>query len=81
MFYDELRCDFYTVEDTREILLMGDFNGRTGTKFGDRVVGRHREVQINDNGKTLVDFCNPNILKITSGFFRHKNIHIYTWTQ
>lgn len=57
------------VEDTRKVIIVSDFNGRTG------------EEHINENGERLVELYNKNKLKIMNGFLRHKNIHKYTWTQ
>lgn len=49
VFYDSLQAALDTVEDTREIILMGDLNGRTGSKTEDKIVGRYGEDHINDS--------------------------------
>jgi hypothetical protein len=36
---------------------------------------------LNKNGKTLRNFATFNKLKVTNTFFRHKDIHKYTWTS
>jgi len=33
----------------------------------------------NHNGAALRDFCAFNKLKITNSFYRHKDIHKFTW--
>jgi len=34
---------------------------------------------MNHNGAVLRDFCAFNKLKITNSFYRHKDIHKFTW--
>lgn len=80
-FYEELQAALDNVGDNREIIMLGDFNARVGCKIGDKVVGKFGEIQRNDNGEKLIDLCTQNNLKITNGFFEHKHIHRYTWTQ
>jgi len=72
-----------TVEigNSREILIAGDFNSRTGKKINDLAVGPFGEEVINDNGDKLIDTCEQNSLKILNGYFKHKRIHQYTWHQ
>lgn len=71
------------VGNTREVIMLGDFNGHTGNKIDDKVVGPFGEsnAKINDNGIRLIDLCTQNELKITNGFYKHKWIHKYTWEQ
>jgi len=65
----------------REMILLGDFNGHTGTKVNNQVVGSYGETRINDSGEHLIDLCESHNLRITSGYFKHKRIHKYTWEQ
>ncbi|XP_044757060.1 uncharacterized protein LOC123315437 [Coccinella septempunctata] len=60
---------------------MGDLNARTGSKDNDTIVGKYGEQITNTNGQRLVDLCHGLSLKIMNGFFPHKNIHKFTWTQ
>jgi len=69
------------IGNSREILIAGDFNSRTGKKINDLVVGPFVVVVINDNGDKLIDICGQNSLKILNGYFKHKRIHQYTWHQ
>jgi len=70
-----------TISNRKEILLLGDFNGHTGSKTNDVIVGPHGENDVNDNGERLIDVCQQHSLRIQNGFYKHKDIHKYTWTQ
>ena len=62
----------------RQLILMGDMNGRTGWKTGDTVVGNFGEDMVNDNGERLIELCTQTSLKIWNGFLTIKiyiNIH------
>ena len=80
-FCEKLNETLINIGTTREIILLGDFNGHTGTKVNDQVVGPYGETRINDNGESLVHLCESYNLRITSGYFKHKMIHKYTWEQ
>ena len=60
---------------------MGDFNGQTGTKVNNQVVGPCGETRINDFWECFIDLCESHNLRITNGYFRHKLMHKYTWEQ
>lgn len=77
-FYEKLNEILVNIGTTREIILLGDFNGRTGIKVN-QAVGRHGETRINDNGERLTDLCESHTLRITNGYFEHKMMHKYTW--
>ncbi|XP_043485867.1 craniofacial development protein 2-like [Polistes fuscatus] len=80
-FYEQLNDEIVKVGNTREIILLGDLNGRTGNKKQDDVVGRYGEEMLNDNGTKIINMCKQNNLRIMSGFFQHRCIHKYTRTQ
>ena len=80
-FYGKLQETIDEIGQNRQILMMGDFNGRTGSKKQDPVVGEFGEGIINDSGERLIEFCTNNELRINNGFYQHKEIHKYTWTQ
>jgi len=61
------------------IILVGDFNGRIGNQPIPEYIGPYGEKATNHNGATLKDFCAFNKLKITNSFYRHKDIHKFTW--
>lgn len=80
-FFCRLNSVIQSVGNNREIILLGDFNSRTGSQRSHPVVGPFGEDRSNDNGNRLIDTCQINELKITNGFFKHKLIHKYTWIQ
>jgi len=45
------------IGNSKEILIAGDFNSRTGEKINNHVVGLFGEEVINDNGDKLIDAC------------------------
>jgi len=80
-FYKKLNEMLVNIGTTREIILLGDYNGHTDTKVNNQVVGLYGETRINDNGEHLIDLCESHILRITNGYFKHKRIHKYMWEQ
>lgn len=60
---------------------MGDFNGRVGSRKRDMTIKNFGKTTINDNEERLIEFCQNNNIKITNSFYKHKEIHKYTWTQ
>ncbi|MBN1009258.1 hypothetical protein JW499_21765, partial [Amphritea sp. ZJ14W] len=81
-FYNALSDVVVRVKDKDSVLLMGDFNARIGnrTEGYEKVMGKFGEdMEANRNGKQLLDFCASMGLVITNSFFKHKNIHRYTW--
>lgn len=65
----------------QEVVVLGKFNGRTGSQENDTVVGKHGELVINENGRRLTDFCNSNEYRITNGFYAHTEINKFMWIQ
>ena len=80
-FFANLNKEIVKSGNGRQLILMGDMNGRTGRKTGDIIVANFGEDTINDNGERLIELCTQTSLKIWNGFFNHKNIHKYTWEQ
>jgi len=60
------------------IILAGDFNGRTGNQPIPECIGMYGEQVTNHNGAAMRDFCAFNKLKINS-FYTYKDIHKFTW--
>jgi hypothetical protein len=40
---------------------------------------KYREATLNSDGRKVIDFCKFNNLKIINTFFKHKEIHKFTW--
>lgn len=80
--YSELEATMRTVKNRDELIVLGDFNAKTG--------GSHEEYHqnmgpfgkgkcTNSNGKELLDFANRHDLTLSNTLFRHKAAHIATW--
>ena len=54
-------------------------NARVRNNRVANIVGTNGEATPNSNGRTLIDFCTFNNLKIMNTFFKHKEIHKFTW--
>jgi len=67
------------IPKNENIILAGDFNGRIGNQPIPECIGTYGEQVTNHNGAALRDFCAFNKLKITNSFYRHKDIHKFTW--
>ena len=80
-FYNKLRLITDNIISRKEIGIIGDLNARTGSKRNDAAVGPHGELVANDNGGRVIEYCEQYGLRIMNGFFQHRNVHRYTWTQ
>ena len=80
-YWNTLRDVLEEIPRRKEILIMGDLNARTGIQQHSKIVGQFGESIKNDNGDRLIDICEQFELRINNGFFEHKKIHKYTWTQ
>ena len=70
--YEKLNEMLVNIGMTRELILLEDFNGSTGSKVNNQVVGRYGETRINDSGERLIYLCEKHNLRITNGYFKHK---------
>ena len=61
------------------VIIAGDANARVGKTPIPNLIGPNGEDTINRNGKHLRDWCSFNNMRITNTFFRHKEIHKFTW--
>jgi hypothetical protein len=59
--------------------MMGDLNSRIGNTKITKIVGTNGEPTVNNNGKKLIDFCTLNNMRIMNSFFKHRDIHEFTW--
>jgi hypothetical protein len=57
-------------------VVAGDLNVRTGNKPVLDITGNNGKDVLNSNGKSLIDLCAFNKLRITNTYFRHKDIHL-----
>ena len=79
-FYEQINDEIRKIGTSREIIVLGDLNGRVG-KNTNNIAGPYGEDNVNDNGNRIITFCDNNNLKILNGFYQHKDTHKYTWTQ
>jgi len=70
-FFANLNKEIVKSGSGRQLILMGDMNGRTGRKTADTVVGNFGEDMVNDNSERLIELCKQTSLKIRNGFFNH----------
>lgn len=80
-FFEQLNDEVLKVGAAREVILIGDLNGRTGHRVGCKIVGPFGEDVLNDNGSRIIEVCEQNELKILNGFYQHRDIHKFTWVQ
>ncbi|XP_044766969.1 craniofacial development protein 2-like [Coccinella septempunctata] len=80
-FYGKLTNVLTNIENTKEVIILGDLNGRTGKEDNSDVVGKYGESATNNNGMRLRYLCESMNLKIMNGYFAHKHIHKFTSIQ
>jgi len=80
-FYNDLQRAVDKVAVRDMLIILGDFNARTGRMFQlwPNVLGQHGVGQVNGNGLKLLSFCASNDLSVSNTFFMHKSAHKYTW--
>jgi hypothetical protein len=66
-FFAMLSEEIVKSSSGRQLILMGDINGRTGRKTGDPVVGNFGEDIVKDNGERLIELYTQTSLKIWNG--------------
>ena len=64
-----------------KVVVMGDLNSRVGNNVArwEAVIGNQGEDVEDDNGRRLLNFSAENGFKVLSTFYKHKEIHKYTW--
>jgi hypothetical protein len=80
-FYNQLQDVIDKFNKNDKVIISGDLNARIGTETTNDLIGPHGEVELNDGGEYLWEFCAYNKLRITNSFFRHKDIHKFTWAE
>ncbi|PSN40356.1 Craniofacial development protein 2 [Blattella germanica] len=81
IFYQNLQEVLDKTNKNDIIMLAGDLNARVGNVPIQNVVGTNGEITKNINGNRLIDFASYNELKILNTFFKHKDIHKFTWRE
>ena len=87
---EEIRDQFYELLDQtyrkvnkskNEVIVMGDFNAKTGSGFKEfpENIGRYGKGEINSSGRKLLEFARKNNLILTNTVFNHKLAHRTTW--
>lgn len=89
-FFDTLNREIRQIGNNREIVILNDMNRKIGKTEKKKIIGLFGEETINDNDERLnSDTTNrywwtPPVsyqLRITNGYFKHKDIYKYTCTQ
>lgn len=50
-FYNELTKEMDSISNRKQIVLLGDFNGRVGSSQNSNAIGPFGEGTVNDNGE------------------------------
>ncbi|XP_072377962.1 uncharacterized protein [Diabrotica undecimpunctata] len=80
-FFEKLNDIITNIGKSRELIILGDLNSRVGQRINSKVIGPYGEINLNDNGERLIQVCQSHTLRIMNGFYKHKDIHKYTWVQ
>ena len=63
----------------RQVVIMGDFNGRIGCNEINGITGKYGNHETNRNGRSFVEFCEKRKLVANNTFLSIKKIKNYTW--
>ena len=80
-FLKEVKVAFGKPTSSVSLVLLGDFNAHVGIDNATwkGVTGQHGDLDINKNGRCLLQFCATNGMSIMNTFVQHKRIYKYTW--
>ena len=62
------------------VIILGDFNARLGRQVG-QITGALQDVQTNDNGERLLEFCEEYLLRVPSTFEHLHSGQQHTWVH
>ncbi len=80
-FYQQLDSEINKVSNRHVLLVVGDFNAKTGSGWRDfpEVVGHFGKGHVNSNGQQLLECMKTNDMILTNTLFRHKLSQVTTW--
>jgi len=80
-FYEQLDAEINKVANRHCLVVVGDFNAKTGSGWKDfpEVMGKFGKGLVNSNGLALLECMKSNSLVLTNTLFRHKLSHVTTW--
>jgi len=81
-FYNQLSAATQSVPPHDILTIIGDFNAVSSSRISDcdsGVVGPYGSGIPNDNSDRLWTYCGMHNLTILGSWFRHLNIHRWTW--
>ena len=80
-YYVMLRSILMQIPRSDKFIVLGNFNGRTGSDFTiwGNVMGKQHVGNINSNGHRLLSLCSEFGLFVTNTLFQLKHIHRTTW--
>jgi hypothetical protein len=78
-FGEQLQTIYDVVNKNYCILMLGDVNTQNGNTKMIKIIGTNAESTFNNNETKLTDFCTFNNISIMNSFFKHKDIHKFTW--
>ena len=82
-FYSQLKGTLRNIPSTDKLLLIGDFNSRTGRE-NDKwpsALDKYGIGKCNSNGELLLALCTEFDLIVTNTMFKQKDAHKTTWTH
>ena len=83
-FYSDIYKASKTSQNHQKLIIAGDFNATTGVaKHKSNFDGKKivTDIDFNDNGMRLKQFCRTHALNISSTFFKHRLLHRNTWQR
>ena len=80
-FYEDLQDLLKLTPKTDVLFIIGDWNAKVGSQETPEVTGRFGLGVQNEAGKSLIEFCQENILVIANTLFQQHKRRLYTWTS
>jgi len=78
-FWNDLGRAMNEIGNGYRVIVMGDLNGWVGDRVVKGIVGPFGVPGLNDSGERVMDFCAERELCIANTFFKHKDIHKFTF--